>query len=82
VADWTEADAMKAVEVATVVSIYRAGGRVKIVQGENEPQKEIRPEEKPILKIPDSWYYRGGHEQLMTVMQGFLNDIKGGLANV
>lgn len=74
-------DDMGTIEVATVRDIYKAGGRVKIIHGDNEPLKEVKPGEKPMLKITVGWYFLASHGDVMTVLQRFLNDIKGGLVH-
>jgi hypothetical protein len=69
---------IEAEEIGIIINIYRAGGRVQMVAGDKIPQSVFKPDEKPLLEIANSWYFKVDHSEVLTVLQGFLNDIQTG----
>ena len=67
---------IEAEEIGIIINIYRAGGRVQMVAGDKIPQSVFESDEKPLLKIANSWYFEVDHSEVLTVLQGFLNDVK------
>ena len=63
-------------EISTVVSIYRAGGRVLVIPGEGRPKTDYGKPNSPLLAMYSDWYLVAEHEEIMNVLQHFLTDIQ------
>ena len=68
-------------EICCVLQIYMNGGIAKLRAGEGSPRGEFIPGEKPQLIIPTGWYDSASHEEVMTLLQRILTDIKGDTNN-
>ena len=64
-------------QVDIIKCIDEAGGMICVLPGKEPPGIMFEPGKKPALWLMDGWYAKASHDEVTTVLQQFLNDIKG-----